>query len=121
MTMPAVKEAPKMNETAGDSVAQWKMPPIHVGESVLWYVDGAKNSTPPVSARVVHVSARSVELVLMDRDRTRYARDVHYIADPRIRENDEIKRYGGWEYSDMHFRMADMERRITELEDKATK
>lgn len=103
--------------TKADFVAQWTPPEIHLGDIVLWYPDGDVNSTSPSAARVIKVGIRSVDLVLEGEFRQRHQHSVHYIRDPRMEENAEIRRYGGWDYSPATKQIHDLAARLKKLED----
>lgn len=111
--MPQVAEKPVIT-------SEFVMPAISIGSIVLWHPDGDRNMAPSCG-RVVHVSNRSVELITDTRDGVRYARDVHHIDDPRIRQNENIKSYGAWEYHPDSIRLMDLERRVHSLEKLVSK
>lgn len=109
----AVAEVPVSKE---EFIANWKMPPINVGQSVVWYAGGQVNSTAPRCGMVIHVSMRSIEVIVQERDRVMRYRDVHNINDPRIRENENISAYGGWDYTESDKKVAALEKRVADLE-----
>lgn len=104
-----------------DKVTNWKMPAAHVGQSVVWYSGGQRNTTQPSTGRIIHVSIRSVELIIDERDKSHRMRDVRHVDDPQLPLNDNIREFGGWDYCENDKKLVDLERRVEALEDIVSK
>lgn len=104
-----------------DTVANWKMPAVEVGQTVVWYSGGQRNSTAPSVGQVIHVSVRSVELIIHERDKSHRMRDVRNVEDPQLPLNDNIRENGGWDYCNADKRLMDLAKRVEQLEDRATR
>lgn len=104
-TATTAKEHPPAMERAGER--EFQMPPISVGESVLWYSDGYANSQEGAAAAIVTaVGERTVSLAILGKDAfsLRPEDGVRHVSDPGLSVQEERSR-GGWDYSTEHLRM----------------
>lgn len=101
------------------SEKEFKMPPIEVGRSVVWYAD-SRPDTEPSAAIVCVAKQNNVDLVVMDRDiiNVRPRDGVMHVDDPRVKIHPDER--GAWDYTDEDKRrMAwerDVESRLAALE-----
>lgn len=92
-----------------------------VGDRVLYYPDGDRNQ-PGWPGEITYVFDRSVDLVCINITSCRLERwtDVSFINDPRIRENPEVRRSGGWDFRREHYLLNELMERVRNLESLAS-
>ena len=81
-------------------VEEFKMPPISIGEMVLWYAHGTKKNEPHV-AIVTKLGHRSITVSIIPlNNRTVTPKEgVRYITDPDARMV-ELEEQGAWDYTE---------------------
>jgi predicted transcriptional regulator len=97
--------------------AQYEMPPVSLGQRVLWFQFGDRGKVPHIA--FVIEKKRSTIKVRTVGNEVRSA--IRHMGDPRLRESEEQRRdHGGWDYTeeeveDRKFK-ADALERLTKLE-----
>ena len=103
-------------------MAEFKMPPIGLGEIVYWYPDASGGHRPHVGV-VTDVGSEALSVwVFLPRYNTGQPREgVRYISDPVIRLQD-IRDRGCWEYtaadSKMKVELAELRKEVNKLRAK---
>jgi len=71
-----------------------EIPDVKPGDPVLWYCD-ANTSQSPEFAIVKSVDGRVIDVVTIA-GAMRMRQEVHHVSDPVLKENRNIRAYGGW-------------------------
>lgn len=92
------------------------------GDTVLFYIDGDKSKTPQ-TAIVAAVYERLCDLTLIDarNNRLKFMPEVSFVDDPRLRENEDARHFGGWDFKSQKYDMDAFRARIEALEEKLAK
>ncbi len=86
----------EVQERLQQEVQEFKMPVPQPGQSVMWYANGDRTGKREV-CWVLRVGSRNVEL----RPASGLTRPgVFHIDDPRIRQSEDIRKDGGWDFTD---------------------
>ena len=98
--------------------ATYVMPKIGVGQRVLFYSQGTKETGRlPSMAFVKKVHGRSI--VLQTFDGSAFTSAPH-VSDPRLKDNPDLRQEGAWDYTDDDLKfqafMDDMTDRMAKLE-----
>lgn len=90
------------------------MPTVTLGETVIYWPGGVRETGRAEVGDVIGVSptGRSVNLRLA-RGESKYG--VRHINDPRLKENDEMRAEGSWEFTEQHLLISQMKDDIESL------
>lgn len=100
--------------------APFVMPIVGVGDTVVWFPDGDRHAGESM-AQIVSVYAGSVDLILQTRDLTLRKWGVHHIDDPIVQRSPDVRRNGAWGLSAQTKKLRELESRLEQLEDRATR
>ena len=90
----------------------FKPPEAHLGDGVIWYMDGDTGSGG-YAATVSSVDGVSVGLKLHRNSNNDELRSqVLHIDDPRLRENAHWREHGGWDFSSQTKKIKQLELQI---------
>ena len=105
-----------------DAPPSAEMPPVSLGQSVLWYADGRRSSAPR-AAKCIQVNDSTIAVVVESPDRYgQLFHGVRHLDDPLFEKDPAAGRHdGGWDYADApvyHDSLGPLETRVEELEGK---
>ncbi len=92
------------------------MPPIAVGDTAIWH-DSGDIGSPGYVGTVVKVDQFSITMQVL-RHAFPGKESVRHVSDPKLRQNDIIRAFGGWDYSQQMKREMAMAGKIVALEAK---
>jgi hypothetical protein len=102
----------------GPRLAQYKMPPISVGATVLWYRHGTRSSRPALGFVARYEKDSQNIDIAVPTEGADIIESVPHLSDPRLELGYEHSSSGAWDYTESH-RDAVMTRH--EIEDRLAK
>lgn len=103
--------------TTHEKTLAYHMPRADIGDIVVWYCEGDTNQTP-TAGRVVEVCEKSIGIRIEGvNGATSLKSSVSHVTDPRLIDNEHIRRFGAWDYSPMMKRIMDLTDRVKFLEE----
>ena len=119
----ATQEAPTRdqedNAGAFNASASYRMPAIDVGHTVRYYGSGQLHQDGrPECGIVLKVGHKTVSLLVMGQI---YKPDVKHASDPRLKQSEEHRASGAWDYTDEWYELRDtlndFHQRLADLEE----
>jgi hypothetical protein len=101
-------QLPKQTNEQMDYIANWPMPPVEVGEMIVWLPDYKK---PDVKAAgfATAVSQRSIVCRAVEGEHELFRYDVLHKDDPRLQTNQYMRQNGAWDYAPTSARLRRIE------------
>lgn len=93
----------------------FKMPPVEVGEVVLFYPDGDKKNDPS-PAVVTHIGEQALALaaIVQDTQNLNPLYGVRHVADPSLVKAD-VRSHGAWDYGPVHKELRELKKALSDL------
>jgi hypothetical protein len=100
-----------------DEIENFKMPPVRVGQPVVWHRYGEVDGRQPTVAFVLKINARNIDLKLTSGNAIGA---VRHVADPKLQLSEEHRANGAWDYTEDYLKSLEereaLEKRVKTLE-----
>ena len=111
----ATQEQAKVEKQGPEQPKPFKMETPFFGQMVLFYPDGAKTARKPVVAHVYSASRSGQSVQLQKVGSTEVNYSVRHVDDPRLRESEDQRQEGAWDFLEEHYELKRLQAEVEEL------